>query len=175
MLLRVFTLRPACSDDAPLLQEIERASAQQFRAVGLASVADDEPQPLEELAEYADSGRCWVAISDDNKLVGYVAVDEVDGNAHVEQVSVRPEHQGAGLGRALLDRVQQWAMQSGHPAVTLTTYADVAWNQPLYEHLGFRVLNDDEIGPELRAIRAAERARGLDVSPRVCMSLDLRH
>jgi hypothetical protein len=66
-------------------------------------------------------------------------------------------------------------MQSGHPAVTLTTYADVRWNQPLYEHLGFRVLNDDEIGPELRAIRATEHARGLDVSPRVCMSLDLRH
>lgn len=64
-------------------------------------------------------------------------------------------------------------METGRNAITLTTYADVPWNRPLYEHLGFRVMDKSEIGDQLRAIRKAERARGLDLRPRVCMWLDL--
>ncbi len=62
--------------------------------------------------------------------------------------------------------------ESGRDAITLTTYADIPWNRPLYEHLGFRVLAESEIGGQLRAIREVERVRGLDLRPRVCMFLD---
>jgi hypothetical protein len=55
----------------------------------------------------------------------------------------------------------------------LTTFSDVPWNAPLYRHLGFRVLDDDDIGPELRARRADEAARGLDPASRVCMRRDV--
>ena len=41
------------------------------------------------------------------------------------------------------------------------------------EHLGFRVLAEDEITPELRDLRAAEATHGLDPTIRVCMRLDL--
>jgi hypothetical protein len=77
------------------------------------------------------------------------------------------------VGRALLGRVAAWAADAGRPAVRLTTFAEVPWNRPLYEHLGFRVLAEDEIGPELRALRATEAAHGLDPATRVCMRLDL--
>jgi hypothetical protein len=43
----------------------------------------------------------------------------------------------------------------------------------LYEHLGFRVLEESRVGPQLLALRQRERARGLEVRPRVCMCLDL--
>jgi hypothetical protein len=49
----------------------------------------------------------------------------------------------------------------------------VAWNRPLYEHLGFRVLDEQELGPELRVVRDRETADGLDPDVRVCMRLDL--
>ena len=88
-------------------------------------------------------------------------------------VSVRPGHQGAGVGRALLDRVRDWAAATDRPALTLTTFTDVPWNRPLYEHLGFRVLAEAEIGPELQALRATEAAHGLDPATRACMRLDL--
>lgn len=78
-----------------------------------------------------------------------------------------------GAGRALMDRVRAWALETGREGSTLTTYADVPWNRPLYEHLGFRVLDESGIGRQLRAIRDAKRARGLDVRSRVCMCLDL--
>jgi hypothetical protein len=45
----------------------------------------------------------------------------------------------------------------------------------LYAHLGFVVVSDTEIGPELRAVRDAETARGVDRKmARVCMKLAVR-
>jgi hypothetical protein len=69
----------------------------------------------------------------------------------------------------LLDRVRAWATSTNRPAITLTTFTDVPWNRPLYEHLGFQVIPDEEIGPGLRAVRAAEARAGLDPDLRVCM------
>ncbi len=169
----VFNLRSAQELDAHLLQEIERLAGERFREVGLAEVADDDPPSVEELERSARNGRCWVVLGVSGEPVGYVMVSDLDGNAHVDQMSVRPDHQRLGAGRALLDRVRAWASETGRHAITLTTYADVAWNRPFYEHLGFRVLGDGEIGPRLQAVRQAERARGLDLRPRVCMRLDL--
>lgn len=165
-------IRQARPGEEPEMQQIERLSGQQFRTVGLDSIADDEPPSVEELASYAREGRCWVA-HDGDDLVGYAIAYEVDGNAHLEQVSVVPEHQGRGVGRMLVDVVKSWARAQSHSAVTLTTFADVPWNRSLYEHLGFRVLADEELGPGLRAVRSEEAAHGLDPELRVCMRLDL--
>jgi GNAT superfamily N-acetyltransferase len=167
------TIRLAERADGPVLREIERLAGARFREVGLDAVADDEPASLEALAGYAADGRSWVALDAAGAIVGYVLVDVVDDAAHVEQISVRPDHQGRGVGRRLLDRVRTWATDTGRRAVTLTTFSDVPWNRPLYEHLGFRVLPEDEIGPALRALRAVEAAHGLDPATRVCMRLDL--
>ena len=162
-------IRPARPGDGPLLQEIERLAGERFRDVGLPEVADDEPASVEELARYAGDGRSWVAEDTLGRPVGYVLVDVVDGCAHIEQVSVRPDQQGTGIGRALLACVRSWAAERGLPAVTLTTFTDVPWNAPLYRHLGFRELAEAEIGPELRQLREEETAHGLDPAKRVCM------
>jgi GNAT superfamily N-acetyltransferase len=162
-------VRPPAVDELPLLREIERAAGAQFRQVGLAAVADDEPFSLEQLAQYADAGRAWVAVDETDRPIGYLLAEVVDGCAHVEQLSVRPDQQSRGAGRALLEHVRVWATRSGMPAVTLTTFSEVPWNAALYRHIGFRVLAEDEIGPELRGVCDAEAARGLDLASRVCM------
>jgi len=166
-------LRPLRADDGPAVREVEWLAGEQFRAVGWASVADDEPMSLEELADYAAHGRGWVAVDGEDRPVGYVIVAEVDGNTHVEQMSVRPDRQRSGIGRALLDQVCSWALAGGRPAVTLTTFADVPWNRPVYERFGFRVIPDHALRRGLRAVRAAEADRGLDPASRVCMRLEL--
>ena len=162
-------IRPSRADDGPALQEIERLAGVRFRDVGLADIADAEPESIETLTDYANAGRSWVAVDDDDRPVGYVIVDEVDGNAHIEQLSVRPERQGSGVGRALIERARAWAAEHGRTAVTLTTFSDVPWNRPLYEHLGFAVIGEHEIGPELHAVRDHEATHGLDSGLRVCM------
>ena len=72
-----------------------------------------------------------------------------------------------------MDAVARWAHASGCDAVTLTTFTDVAWNAPLYRHLGFEVLSESELGPGLLARRDEETADGLDPTARVCMRLRL--
>ena len=167
-------VRATRPDDCLALHAIEELAGARFREVGLDDVADHEPESAEALAAYAVAGRSWVVVDDADQPFGYVLVDVVDGDAHVEQLSIRPDHQGQGSGRALLERVQAWAVENGRPGVTLTTFTHVAWNRPLFEHLGFRALGQDEIGPGLRAVRHAESARGLQPAMRVCMRLDLQ-
>jgi len=96
-------------------------------------------------------------------------VDEVDGCAHIEQVSVRPAFSRRGIGRRLVDRVDHWARERGLDGLTLTTFSDVPWNRPYYERLGFRVLNGGEVTAGLRRIVDAETAHGLDTERRACI------
>ncbi len=58
-------------------------------------------------------------------------------------------------------------------SVTLTTFSEVPWNRPLYEHLGFRVLTDNEIGQELREFQKHEADKGFGPAGRVAMRLDV--
>jgi predicted N-acetyltransferase YhbS len=85
-------------------------------------------------------------------------------------VSVHPAAAGRGLGRALIEAAAEQARARGEDRVTLTTFADVPWNAPYYQRLGFVVVLEDEQGPELRRIRAHEAEIGLDRWPRVAMA-----
>lgn len=166
-----FAIRPAVRTDVAAMRTIERAAGEAFRTLGMDPVADDEPPGPDELHPFVDDGRAWVAECNGTPAA-YLLADVVDGCGHVEQVSVHPDHAGHRIGVALVDRSEQWA--AGRPALTLTTFRDVPWNGPYYARLGFRPLADDEIGPELRAIREAEIAHGLDRWPRICMRRETR-
>lgn len=125
-------VRPATADDGPRLRDIEVRAGRRFAEVGMDAIAEDEPMSLADLAAHAADGRAAVAVDDTTgAVVGYVVVDRVDDAAHVEQVSVDPDHQGRGIGRLLLDWVADWARADGRAALSLTTFRDVPWNAPL--------------------------------------------
>jgi GNAT superfamily N-acetyltransferase len=106
-------------------------------------------------------------------VIGYLISDLVDGSVHIEQVSVHPGHARRGVGRSLIERTALQAAAFGMSALTLTTFRDVPWNAPYYARLGFRILDEGEWTPGLRAARRREAAHGLDRWPRVCMRRDL--
>ena len=167
------TIRAAHPDDLALLVEIERAAEQTFLLLDMDLFADSDPGSVEELVPYADGGRAFVSVDADDRPVAYLIVDVVDGAAHIEQVSVHPDHARKGLGRALIEHAASWARDRGLDALTLTTYVDVPWNRPYYGRLGFRPLTPDEETAGLRAVREHERALGLEVWPRVSMRRSL--
>ena len=139
------------------------------------TVAEDEPLSIESLARYAESGRALVAVDDADKPVGYIPIDVLDGVTHIEQLTVRPDRQGERLGMDLIFEAVHATYRAGRlPSLTLTTFDQVPWNRPLFEHLGFRILADSEIGDELREVRDAEAARGLDPTLRVAMRIDFK-
>lgn len=162
-------IRAVLPDELPLLQDIERAAGRCFRDVGMPEIAEDEPLALGELARYQRAGLAWVVTDGADAPVAYLIADRVDGNLHVEQVSVHPDSARRGLGRSLLDHAAARARSEGAPALTLTTFTRVPWNAPYYARCGFRLMDDSSLTPGLRRIREREAAHGLDRWPRACM------
>ncbi|MEU5052805.1 GNAT family N-acetyltransferase [Streptomyces sp. NPDC021096] len=166
-------IRAVRTDELTLLQDIERAAGRCFHDIGMPEIAEDEPLPADELARYQRTGLAWVAVDEADAPVAYLIADHVDGNLHIEQVSVHPDRARHGIGRSLLDHLAQHARATGVPALTLTTFTAVPWNAPYYARCGFRPLDDSALGPGLREVRRQEAAHGLDRWPRVCMRRDL--
>lgn len=163
-------IRLARHDDLAALRELERAAGEPFRDIDMDAVASDEPPRLKTLLVFQRDGRAWVATDAADRPVGYLLVDVVDDAAHIEQVSVHPDHARQGLGRQLIETASAWAQGRRLTALTLTTFAEVPWNAPYYARLGFQVVPQEDLSAGMRGIRDHEAARGLDAWPRVSMS-----
>ena len=166
-------IRAVETEDLPVLQEIERAAGRCFAEVGMSEVAEDAPPSIEELSNRRVAGLAWAAVDDAGLPVAYLIAALVDGHLHVEQVSVHPRGARQGIGRRLLEHAAGEARARGLVAMTLTTFADVPWNAPYYSRFGFRVLDESEITPGMRAIRQKEESLGFGRWPRVCMRREL--
>ena len=174
------TIRYPRTDELGRLREIEVAAGGLFASVGMDDISDHEPPPVEVFERYRRAGRAWVATDPtedtdgDDRLVAYLIVDLVDGNAHIEQVSVDPSSSHRGIGRSLIDHTEGWAAARGIQALTLTTFAEVPWNGPYYLRCGFIPLANADMGPELAAHWDEELARGLGRHPRLAMIRQVR-
>lgn len=164
-------IRAARPHEYTRLRDIERRAGELFRDIGMPEIADDEPPSADDLASGA---ALYVATDDEDRPVGYALVDLVDGHAHLEQLSVVPEHGRQGIGQALLGAATDWARARGDAEITLTTFRDVAFNAPYYSRHGFVAVEDDDLTDGLRAVVAKEAADGLDTTTRVVMTRALQ-
>ncbi len=165
-----YRVRPGRAADAALLGGLESAAAKRFASIGLPQIAGGRPTSEADYLALAAETRLWVTEEDGGELVGLAIADRVDDEGYLAEISVHPDHGGRRLAPVMIAEVEAWAREQGFASVSLITFRDVPWNRPYYERLGFVVLDEAAAGPELRAIRNKERARGLDnVSPRVCM------
>lgn len=154
-------IRAAAAEDAPALRDVEIASGQLFRGIGMAELADHEPMWLDEWGRYVDA--TWVYEAD-GAIAGFAMCEPLGGALHLEQLSVHPPHGRRGIGAALVEHV---CAVAGERAVTITTFRDVSWNMPFYERLGFVEVSDPTAA--LRARLVEEAAAGLDPATRVVM------
>ncbi len=164
-----YSIRLARRDELRKIQVIEKAAAQLFRTTSYADLADDDGMSLADLEQWLTDGKIWVAVDQADEPVGFVVAHAIDGTVYLHELDIDPQHGRQGLGARLIDAVAIWAQERGYPALTLSTFADVAWNAPYYARLGFRVLEVDELGPGLRTVRDEEAASGLAIEKRVCM------
>src|SRR5690349_4747278 len=107
-----------------------------FRDLGMTAVVGFEPTSAADLAGMIEAGYAWVATDEADRPVAGVLLRPVDGNLHVEQVSVHPAYTRRRIGERLLGKADEIAVAEGRPALTLTTFRDVPWNAPYYERLG---------------------------------------
>ncbi|MWA05075.1 GNAT family N-acetyltransferase [Actinomadura sp. LD22] len=158
-----YDVRPARPGDLAGLPAIENSGDRLFHPFGI--VFPPGPTIAEEMiakgAEFLVAG---------DPPVGFAAVREVDGAAHLEQISVHADLTGRGIGSRLLRAVLDAAARRGSPGVSLLTFRDVPWNGPWYARHGFAELPEDRWGPGIRAYWDAEIAAGLHgLGPRTVM------
>ncbi len=160
--------RLASYEEIPLLGTIERQADKAFEQFFGSPPSSEVTAPPPLLEEAIRDGRLWVAELDAS-VVGFALVLRVDGEAHLEQLSVVPERQGQGAGTLLIDTAVAWAAEQSHQWITLSTFRDVPWNAPFYARRGFLTMAERDITPGLRKLRENEAAHGIDRSKRVFM------
>jgi GNAT superfamily N-acetyltransferase len=139
-----FGVRPVRPEELALLPALERAADAMFDRLGIGPLPG--PGTVEEFAA------ALVVLVAGDPPVGLCRIDELAGTdhisghpaagAHLEQLSVHPDHGGRGIGRALLRAALEWAGANAFDELTLVTYRDVPWNGPFYASEGFV-----EVGP----------------------------
>jgi ribosomal protein S18 acetylase RimI-like enzyme len=70
------------------------------------------------------------------------------GEAEIRALAVRPEAQGSGVGRLLLNRLIERATEMGVRHLLLSTQPDMRTAHRLYEQAGFARLPDRDWSPE---------------------------
>lgn len=153
-----YYLRPARPAEATLAPEIDDDACTLYTEAGI--TVDEELEPAffahesSLWAQAAQQGRLILACAADGTPVGFASLGFVDGEPHLQQLSVRRSWMRRGIGRALLIRAQRWSVRAG--ALWLTTWDHIPWNRPFYESLGFTRIPEAACGPDVRAILADE-------------------
>lgn len=147
-LQHALSLRRAVSADIPAMSTIRLAVAENT----LSDPTRITPAMYEDFLENA--GRGWVA-EHDGQVVAFCYADQAKGS--IWALFVRPDNEGKGLGRALLEQASDWLFASGHEAIHLTTGAGTRADR-FYAKQGWlrSVENANDVGYTLMKSRKVE-------------------
>ena len=164
----MFEIRPAALSEFALLPALEADADAAFETLVPPLSVADFPPPADP-SEYAAAFHIMVA---GRPPVGFVRLEIVDGQAHLEQLAVSPEYAGQGIGRALVMAAMAWAREVGFHAMTLCTFAQVPFNAPFYASCGFSELDHSQWGADLTELRESEAILEA-IAPRIAMRIKL--
>ena len=75
------------------------------------------------------------------RAIPLFGIKEVENDEYfISNLAVLPEHQGQGLGKFLLQQVEQKALELGFHKLSLTVDAENVRAQRLYKHTGFKLI-----------------------------------
>ena len=165
-------LRAGADADVDALLGVERRAAALLLGHGGYDLFAMHSLSPENLREGVANGILRVA-EVDGEVVGFALCGQVDGNAHLFEMDVVPEHGRCGIGSALLESACAEATARGFTAMTLTTLREVPWNAPFYAGRGFAEIDEAQWGMQLAQIVGRERVLGFPMRLRVVMRRSL--
>ena len=164
-------IRLARLSDCAALPTVQKDSAQPFRDIGMADVADAKPPAADVYPPHVSAQTLWVAADDDDRPAGFCLCAAHAPFLYVDELAVTHAYQRRGLGRALMQAAIAAGRERGFRGMALRTFKTVPWNAPFYASLGF-VIEDP---PELTALTsrtvAHEMESHLDPDSRCTMTL----
>jgi GNAT superfamily N-acetyltransferase len=130
------TIRPATADDAAAVADVYLASIHATYDFPLAHTDDEVRRWIRDIL--VPVGGTWVGVDDTGEVVAMTAVEpgqpgEPAEPAHLDQLYVRPDRLGEGIGRRLLEI----AREQSPDGLRLYTFQINARARRFYERNGF--------------------------------------
>ena len=134
-------IRIAPEEEAPEVAKVLCEAFREFEPLytpaGFAATALNGDQVRIRMRE----GPVWIALYD-HGLVGTVAAQRKGTAVYLRGMAVLPSARGLRVGARLLEHVEKWAAQLGGTRLSLSTTPFLHAAIRLYEHHGFRRVDD---------------------------------
>jgi ribosomal protein S18 acetylase RimI-like enzyme len=125
-------LRPATAADVPRLTELVHAAYGHY-----VERLGGPPRPMiDDYAQVVRDFRVTVA-ERSGEIAGLIVLGIGDEGFVVDNVAVDPSHQGAGVGRTLLEHAEMAARHDGFDSIYLYTHERMTENLALYARIGY--------------------------------------
>jgi GNAT superfamily N-acetyltransferase len=125
-------IRKARTAEAELVREVVVSAYQHYVAV-----IGTEPGPmLDDYAARIAADQVWV-LEDAAGIAGVLVLEDGPDCFLLDNIAIRPDRQGQGLGRLLLDFAEAEATRCGWDTITLYTNALMTENITIYAARGY--------------------------------------
>jgi GNAT superfamily N-acetyltransferase len=125
-------IRPAQANEAAQVRDVVLAAYQHYVPV----IARPPAPMLDDYVARIAAGQVWV-LDDAGALTGVLVLEDGPDCFMLENIAVRPDRQGMGCGRILLDFTEAEAARRGWNTVTLYTNALMVKNISIYAGRGY--------------------------------------
>lgn len=95
--------------------------------------------PLSVLEQELESSQMYVYVCEE-KIVGFLSLQQEDGVLHLSDIALLPEEQGKGLGTKLMEFVHVQAKDAGCTSIRLGMVHDNLRLRSWYESFGFETV-----------------------------------
>jgi GNAT superfamily N-acetyltransferase len=131
-ILKMKMIRKARAEEAETARDVVLAAYQRYVAI-----IGSPPGPmLDDYAARIRSDQLWV-LDDDGVIAGVLVLEDGPACFMLDNIAVRPDRQGRGFGRQLLDFAEQEAGRCGWGTITLYTNAVMTENIAIYAARGY--------------------------------------
>jgi GNAT superfamily N-acetyltransferase len=125
-------IRQAIPDDVSGVADLVHAAYQHYVAI-----IGTAPGPmLDDYATRVAAGQTWV-LQDDTAIAGVLVLENGPDCFLLDNIAIRPDRQGRGYGRLLLDFAEAEARRCGWKDITLYTNALMTENLLIYAARGY--------------------------------------
>lgn len=125
-------IRPAVTADVQAVTAVVDAAYRPY----IARIGKSPGPMADDYTARIAAGQTWV-LEQNGTIAGVLVLEEAAAGFLLDNVAVRPEYHGQGLGRALVAFAEAETRRRGHDAIILYTHVLMTENIALYTRLGF--------------------------------------
>ncbi len=169
-------IRTARPSDLAALRRIEASVAAMARSTIMDFPANTAPNARGDLMTAIERQLMWVSEWTNGgavEVTGFLFAEPLLSGLYLRELAVATPAQRLGHGKSLMLAGIAAARARGDALVMLTTQRNLAWNAPFYTRLGFRIVEDDAIPPDVHRRLRGQFAAGFDAATRCAMVLRL--